>query len=259
MRPKRGGTMKNRHAPIEFYGISDVGMIRPNNEDVIASLPSHNFFALADGMGGHQAGEIAAKETTQELLSFAKKFLAPLKNLSQKQINTYILSAIKAANEKVYTLGQNNINFKGMGTTVCCCYLYNNTITYAHVGDSRLYLFRKNNLIQLTKDHSLISKLESSGQLKKGSSISNAYKNIITKAIGTTLNVIPSIGSVKYQVNDIFFMCSDGLSDYLSSDEISGVIRKNDIKKAVTELIDTAKKQGSRDNISSLLIKIKDF
>lgn len=243
---------------INSYGLSDIGTTRSNNEDIIASLPSHNFFAIADGMGGHNAGEIAAKEATDELLASVMEFLNPSNQIffTSKQIIFYIHQAIAKANKKVFTLSQENISFRGMGTTLCCAYFHNNNVTYAHVGDSRVYLLRDDQIIQLTKDHSLISSLEESGQTTKNHP---SYKNIITKAIGTNLKIEPSIQTEFFFPKDRFLMCTDGLSDYLTNENIFQIINTSDSNKiAVNNLIEAAKNNGSRDNISGLLIEIID-
>ena len=242
----------------ESYGYSDIGKTRNKNEDIIATLPSHNFFAIADGMGGHQAGEIAAKEATSEVCQSITKLLNPKEEtFSQDQIVNHLKLAITEANKKVFSLGQNNLKFKGMGTTLCCLYLYNNTVTYAHVGDSRIYLFRNKKLKQLTKDHSLAHELKSSNKTEKNKNISPYYKNIITKAIGTTEIIKPEINFETFYPKDLYFMCTDGLSDFLLKDEIVDILKNLKSKKsAVEKLIDIAKKNGSRDNISLLLIEI---
>lgn len=247
---------------IESYGLSDIGIIRPNNEDVIATLPSHNFFAIADGMGGHQAGEVAAKEATDELMASVMDLLNKRhpEPLSQKQIISLLSTAIEKANKKVFIMGQENSSFRHMGTTICCLYFHNHWMTYAHVGDSRAYLFRNNKLIQLTKDHSLVAELWSGENISTNERLQLPYKNIITKAIGTNINITPSINIEEYFVKDRFLMCTDGLSDYLSSDEIAHIIQTSPSNKlAVKKLIESAKNNGSRDNISSLLIEVKDF
>lgn len=246
---------------IDSFGLSDIGTIRPNNEDVIALLPSHNFFTIADGMGGHRAGEVAAKEATTELIaSFMEYFTSNEKNFSQKQITSNLVKAIEKANKRVFTLGQENQSFKGMGTTICCLYIYHNWITYAHVGDSRVYLFRKNKLTQLTKDHSLLSELNSIYNPSLNRLAPLPYKNIITKAVGTNISVEPSIKIEKYYLKDRFLMCTDGLSDYISNEEISYILSSSEsVKIAIKKLIEAAKNNGSRDNISGLLIEIKDI
>jgi PPM family protein phosphatase len=246
---------------IESYGLSDIGTIRPNNEDVIASIPSHNFFVVADGMGGHKAGEIAAKEATDELIASVTEFLNQKKQkpFSQKQVIGNISKAIENANRKVFTLGQENINFRGMGTTLCCLLLHNGWVTYAHVGDSRIYLFRQKKLIQVTDDHSLLSEISPGGFLTNEHP-PHPFKNIITRAIGTHLTIEPSIKIDNYYLQDRFLLCTDGLSDYLSDEEMANMIESNPTtEEAVKKLIESAKNKGSRDNISGLLIEIKAF
>ncbi len=242
---------------LESFGLSDIGPVRSNNEDVIVSLLPHNFFAIADGMGGHKAGEVAAKEATNELCLAVSANLNPKNIFTQNEIVAHIQGAISLANKKVYMLGKENINFKGMGTTICCLYFYNSTVTYAHIGDSRIYLWRENTIKQLTVDHSLITQLKLSGQIAEGEKLPLAYKNIITKAIGTSPSVEATINSEKCSSKDVYLMCTDGLSDYLSNEEISYIL-KTEIDKslAVKKLIEAAKNNGSRDNISTLLVAI---
>jgi protein phosphatase len=242
---------------IESFGHSDIGTVRPNNEDVIAHLPQHHFYVVADGMGGHKAGEVAAKEATDELCSVVSVNLNPKNPLTQNEIVSHLQKAISAANKKVYFLGQENLQYKGMGTTICCAYFYKDTVTYAHVGDSRIYLWRQNSIRQLTVDHSLITQLKLSGQIAEGEKLPPAYKNIITKAVGTSANIDPTINSEKYLPNDIFLMCTDGLSDYLSDKEITYILKNEEDKNsAVKRLIEAAKKNGSRDNISTLIVTV---
>jgi len=230
---------------IKAYGHSDIGRSRSKNEDVLALFPENNFFSIADGMGGHKAGEIAAKEATDEVSNFILNNLKPKFQLSQKKIIDNLTFAINKANKKVFSLGEKNNLFKGMGTTFSCIYFHSNMMTYAHVGDSRIYLFRKNNLIQLTKDHSLMD---------------SKAKNIITKAIGTSLILEPEISTQKTEVDDIFFMCTDGLSDFLSKNQIVNIFTNSlSREKSIKNLIEAAKNNGSSDNITSIIIEIKNF
>ncbi|KPK32354.1 MAG: hypothetical protein AMS24_04415 [Chlamydiae bacterium SM23_39] len=229
---------------IRSYGFSDIGTSRSKNEDILTILKNHNFFMVADGMGGHKAGEVAAREATEEICNSIYTNINIKEELSPKIIYNLLYLAISNANKRVFSLSKKNKSFDGMGTTLSCLHLSKNSFTYGHIGDSRIYLFRKNRLKQLTKDHSLIN-------------ISTQKKNIITKAIGTCSYVQPEIKSKKIFSKDIFFMCTDGLSDYISSDEIMKILKNNSSqKKAVTTLIETAKKNGSSDNITAILIEV---
>jgi PPM family protein phosphatase len=243
---------------VEAFGLSDIGPVRPNNEDAWIALKKHNFFALADGMGGHKAGEVAAKETIQTLSKAVQKISpSKKKNLTSKECITFLQTAIESANQKVFKLGAENRHFQGMGTTLCCLYLYQDSVIYAHVGDSRIYRFRDGELKLLTEDHSLISELMTSGQISDWEAL--PLKNVITRAIGTSYKVEPEIASVSAQPNDIFLMCTDGLSDFLKEEEIESVLMQPlPLKKMVSHLVQKAIEKGSHDNITSLMIKIKE-
>ncbi len=243
---------------IETYGISDIGPVRPNNEDAWIALKKYRFFALADGMGGHKAGEVAAKETILALCESVQK-ISPSKRraLSSKECISFLQFAIESANLKVYKLGNEDPNLHGMGTTLCCLYLYQQSVIYAHVGDSRIYRFRDHELKLLTEDHSLLTELLSSGTLEEGKSL--PFKNIITRAIGTSQKVQPEIASVTAKKKDIFLMCTDGLSDFVSEEEMEVILmQKTSLKKKGLKLLQKAKEKGSHDNITLLMIKIID-
>lgn len=239
---------------MEAFGLSDIGPVRPNNEDAWIALIKHHFFAIADGMGGHKAGEVAAKETIQTLSSAIRKIKK--KDLSSKECIQLLESAIETANHNVFKLGSTHEHLQGMGTTLCCLYLYQESVIYAHVGDSRIYRFREGELKLLTEDHSLLSELMTKGQMEDWESF--PLKNVITKAIGTTPKVDPEIASVTAQPEDIFVMCTDGLSDYVRLEEMEAVlIQKISLKRKVEILIEKAKEKGSHDNITLLMIKIR--
>lgn len=244
---------------VEVYGHSDVGLNRYNNEDIWMALPDLRFFALADGMGGHNAGEVAAKEAIDTLQTSVEQFLNPNLNafLTVGGIISQLRIAIEAANKKVLTLGKEVLSYKGMGTTLCCFYFYDDLIVYAHVGDSRIYLFRNSKLKQLTHDHSLTNQLLSQGYLETSSS---AYRNIITKAIGTSSKIEPTIASLPVQINDLFFTCSDGLSDFVPEEEMALILLNSlTLQGGVERLIEAAKKNGSNDNITVGMVSIKSF
>lgn len=244
---------------IESYGISDIGLVRPNNEDVLLSLPSSRFFAIADGMGGHKAGEVAARETLDTL----KESLSDtFETITQPKRNTPEIiqdfkNAIVQANRWVYSLGQQHKNYRGMGNTLCCLHITDESIIYAHVGDSRIYRFRKNKLEQLTDDHSLLQQWVSAGEIEKKNKFASSHKNIITKAIGTHAEVQPDVDTTSYMDEDVFFLCTDGLTDYVSIDEIQHILSQgHTVEKNVKNLVEIAKQKGSHDNITVLMIRI---
>lgn len=234
----------------QIYGSSDIGLKRTNNEDVWISLPNYRFFALADGMGGHNAGEIAAKQTIQSLSeSIQYRFNSRWTKQSIHAIKQELVTSIQEANERVFHLGQDHTAFKGMGTTVCCLYLYKHQAVFAHVGDSRVYLYREQSLIKLTDDHSLIK--------DSNLDVPPPYKHVITRAIGIQKNVLPEVNHVKFQKNDLFFLCSDGLTDFLFKEDIHQILKEEiSLKTTVKKLIHRAKEKGSHDNITVLMLKI---
>lgn len=242
---------------ISSTGISDVGLVRQNNEDVWAEIPDLCFYALADGMGGHQAGEIAAKEAVNSLCHLIKKTLKEPKSIEK------CVEAIKAAfeqvNSYVYKLGRSSSDYKGMGTTLCALFLTENGVIFAHVGDSRIYRFRKGKLEQMTKDHSLICELVELGQIDEMQASEFVYKNIITRAIGTEPYVEPSIQSSDLVEGDIYLLCSDGLSDLLSLKEIEQIIKKESLLcQTARVLVDHSKAKGGHDNITVVMVKIAE-
>jgi protein phosphatase len=245
---------------IVSYGISDRGLVRKNNEDAWKSLPSHKFYVLADGMGGHQAGEIAANEAVENLsLSIRKMFSSQRKeNTEPEQIVSHLYYAIQDANCWVKQLSEENLDFKGMGTTLCCFLLHKDTLVYAHVGDSRIYRY-KYQLEQLSEDHSLKNHLFKKGKLTLENMERYPYKNRITRAIGTQHMVHPDVSFISVEAGDIFFLCSDGLTDHLSNLEIEKIISQNlSIQETTESLVDAAKMKGGRDNITVVMIKVLD-
>lgn len=229
---------------IESFGISDLGLARETNEDVFHEIPLHHFFVLADGMGGHNAGEIAAKEAVHHLsTSICQIFSALTESKSlEKPLPDLLHNAILKANRWVHQLSEQKEEFQGMGTTLCCLLLHQDHFLCAHIGDSRIYRF-KETLEQITEDHRV-----SAAQTKK---------NMITRAIGTNPHVEPTINCLPISLNDIYFLCSDGLTDYVSHDEITSILQNHScIQSASKKLVNTAKDKGGGDNITILMVKV---
>lgn len=249
--------MANLPYRVLTVGLSDMGLVRQNNEDVWAQLPSIGLFLLADGMGGHQAGEVAAKETVASLCKVLKKKLISSKDSSFLEMQEILKKAIIHVNNLVYRMGRSSKELRGMGTTLCCLWFQREGLIFAHVGDSRIYRLRNENFEQLTKDHSLFRDLVDQGQLNDLQATDFIYKNIITKAIGTESKVDPTVNSTDVQVGDTYLMCSDGLSDLLSAKEIAAILKESISKEAAAEaLVKRANAEGGRDNITVVIVKI---
>jgi PPM family protein phosphatase len=242
---------------LETFGISDIGLIRQNNEDVWLELPEYRFYLLADGMGGHQAGEVAAREVASFLSDYVKNLFATKNDsFTIDALALKLKEGIKRANRWVYELSHKHEELSGMGTTLCCFLLYEGVLIYAHVGDSRIYRFR-NTLEQLTQDHSLRRELMHRLHLEERKANTMAFKNIITRAIGTSLNVEPDIATLRVQPQDIYFLCSDGLTDTVSDKEIMHLVQKGaSVKQTCENLVSLAKTKGGIDNITIVMIKI---
>ncbi len=225
---------------LESFGFSDIGSVREKNEDAWLKLPQTSFFALADGMGGHRAGEVASRKAIESLAIFVNEHIPP--RTSAKQAISLLKEGIQKTNRKVYELSQTKSYFHGMGTTLCLLYLFQGYAIYAHVGDSRIYRYRNKELKQLTQDH--IAK--------------KSRKNALSRAIGINQEVFPEIACASVQEGDLFFLCSDGLSNFLDPKEIEKILGDYfSLKKMAKKLIYQAQEKGSNDNITTLLVRIK--
>jgi len=234
---------------LESFGLSDIGVSRANNEDVWIAMPEIGFFALADGMGGHQAGEIAAREAIDHL----SQTIQSIKSRDCVELIIELRHAIEKANQWVYRLGKQTDKLQGMGTTLCCIIYSESMVIYAHVGDSRIYRYRDNTLELLTQDHSLFAKWLKFG---KKSHTPFPYKNVITRAVGTAPRANPEIAAVPHQAGDLYLLCTDGLSDVLTLEDIEKmIISSPTLESASKSLIHQAKLKGSSDNITILMIQ----
>lgn len=245
---------------ITAYGHSDIGKVRHNNEDVWAELPECHFYALADGMGGHQAGEVASREAMKTLCKLIKKNHAEQTvQISLQEMRKIISHIIEQVNYTVYKLGRSDVKLKGMGTTLCCLYFHSQGLVYGHVGDSRIYRLRNEKLMLLTKDHSLLRELVELGQISEHQSSEFLYKNIITKAIGTEPKVEPSVHLTMLEPHDVYIMCTDGLSDLLTTKEMQDILLQYPTpQEQVMQLIAHANEMGGHDNITVMVLKVEE-
>ncbi|PCI78651.1 hypothetical protein COB21_00275 [Candidatus Aerophobetes bacterium] len=249
---------------LSCYGLSDIGTFRHNNEDACMINQEQGLFILADGMGGHNAGEVAAKETVHFVTKSFETFLAENGEYEDIfSIGDFTKLTLENANSWVHHLGQKKKEYAGMGTTICTLLFFEKSIIYSHVGDSRIYRIRQGTIKQLTSDHSLKNHLVAGGSLKVAkNSLSKAYepyKNILTKAIGTCSEIDIQVQVDPVMDNDIYLLCSDGLSDCLSPDEIMRVVYEHEHSKksGVEKLIELAIQKGGKDNITAVLVQAK--
>ncbi len=243
---------------IRSFGLSDVGLIRSNNEDAWGALPEVPFFALADGMGGHLAGEVAAAETILGLSQFVETHLKKQGyELSLIEAQDVLSDAIFSVNEQIHNMAERSKTLKGMGTTLCCLYFHKDGLVLAHVGDSRIYRLRNEQLVQLTEDHSLLKDLLFAEKARTLLKKRENYKNIITRAIGTLPKVIPTVSIERVIPGDLYMMCSDGLSDLVKRSKLAEVLKaKTSLKEKTEALISIAKESGGHDNITVVLSEV---
>lgn len=245
---------------IESVGLTDVGLVRQRNEDVWAAVPEYRIYALADGMGGHPAGDVAADEAVNAFCAVMKKKIESSKRKRGiDELRNLVERTIIQVNRFLYKLGRTHQELRGMGTTLCCMCFHDKGLIYAHVGDSRIYRLRNQKLEQMTEDHSLLRELIDLGQIGERQAEEFLYKNIITKAIGTESVVEPSVGLTDIDVGDIYLMCTDGLSDLVAPEEIEAVINQAPtMNEAATNLIECAKQKGGHDNITLVMLDVQE-
>lgn len=234
---------------IESCGLSDVGLVREHNEDAWQAFPEEGLFILADGMGGHNAGEIAADLAVKTLYEI----------LMAKSNKISLKDAFKEVNRLIYKMGEESPAFSGMGTTLICLEFTKEGLC-SHVGDSRLYLYRDGKIKQITRDHSLVNELADLGTITSEEIELFPYKHVLTKAIGTNRFVEPEINEISYKDGDIFLLCSDGLTNYASDKEIESALRGMEtLEEGAHKLVEVAKRNGGGDNITVILVRTNDL
>lgn len=248
---------------INSYGISDVGLVREQNEDRWAAFPEYGLFILADGMGGHLGGEVAAEEAVDQMSTRICSWPEDDQVAVEKKVAS-LREAILAMNAAIYKKGQADESLHGMGTTLCLLYTYNTHAILAHVGDSRIYRLRDKQVEQLTEDHSLVNELMGMGVGGEEDAETCSYKNILnknilTRAVGTQPKVKPSIHIYPLQPDDLFMLCSDGLTNYVSKAEIGQLLTSGgSLQEKAEAFVSLAKGHGGGDNITLILVNIGD-
>ena len=253
---------------ITITGLTDQGVVRDHNEDTIGNNPDLGLAVLADGMGGHKGGEVASALAVDTILSSLSESLKNMAVSDTDENTGYTLAsmavekAIKEANSVIYQASCKNKHYEGMGTTIVVLLFYDNRFTVAHVGDSRLYRTRNNQLEQLTRDHTLLQELVDRGLYTLEEARESTKKNLVTRAVGVSETVEVDITEDTAAVNDIYLLCSDGLNDMIEDSLIEDTINNyhSDLSKVAAELVNQAKQHGGKDNVSALLAQpVKPF
>ncbi len=238
---------------MEISAATSAGCIRPLNEDAYyVSEPDSTGMVLAivaDGMGGHNAGEIASGKA----VGIVQKDVAEQGDKSAREI---LVKAVDDANREIYEMSKNKESLSGMGTTMTACVAENNNVTAVQVGDSRLYRIRKDSITQITKDHSLVEMLVDSGEITKEEAKSHPQKNIITRAVGTDKTVESDVYEFKTKKDDVILLCSDGLVNMVEDETILSIINTSkNLEEAANNLVLNAETAGGTDNITVILIR----
>jgi PPM family protein phosphatase len=229
-------------------GITDPGRKRRRNEDAYVIEPP--LFAVADGMGGAQAGEVASR-----LAAAALKESGVERGGEER-----IVSVIQEANRRIYDRSNADPNASGMGTTMTVALVENGQVAFGHVGDSRAYLIRDGMMEQLTEDHSLVAELMRSGKLSPEEAETHPQRSVITRALGTDPDVDVDTFTIAAQTGDVFLLCSDGLTTMVSNETILDLVERNraSMDKALRALVGAANKGGGEDNITVVAFEITD-
>ena len=227
---------------------SDVGNVRELNEDYAAFIEDERFkiYLVADGMGGHNAGEIASKLAVKSIIRYLLEHSEEDENI--------LLNAVKYANNEIYEISQKNDKCKGMGTTITGCFIKGDMIQVVNVGDSCCFSIKDNEIKKVTKDHSWVQELIDAGAITEEEGRVHPKKNIITRALGTNSSVKIDIFNIDKNESSMFLLCSDGLSNEVQKEEMVEIVnRYKNFNEACEKLVDLAKARGGKDNITVLL------
>ena len=249
---------------LEAYGQTDVGRRRKLNEDAFLVAPEPNLYAVCDGMGGHNAGEVASRMAIETLAAFIEK------SHHEKEITwpygldvnlsydgNRLKTAIKLANKKVFRAADNREDYTGMGTTVVAALVTGDVMTVGSAGDSRCYLLREGQLLQLTRDDSWVSAALGEGILNSEEIERHPLRNVITKAVGAKDNIELDVIEHKLVPGDVALLCSDGLHAMISDDKILEALTPfpPTLPEAAAKLIEAANEAGGKDNVSVVLLR----
>ncbi len=255
--------LKNK---LRVVGLTDTGKVREHNEDTIAGDADLGLLVLADGMGGYKAGEVASGLAVKTIVTMVREHLER-ENLQSvdaesglARTSIILRDAIHRANKIIYQTAHTQAQCEGMGTTVVAALFFDNRVTIAHVGDSRLYRARGGKFERITMDHSLLQELVDRGLYSAEEAQRAANKNYVTRALGVEPSVEVEIREIPVEKDEIFMLCSDGLSDMIEDDDIHLTINtfSDNLDTVAKQLIQLANDNGGRDNISVLMAHVVD-
>jgi protein phosphatase len=248
---------------VRSYGLTDIGRRRKQNEDAFLRNDDLRLFIVADGMGGHAAGEVASAEAVDTIYGMVKRGLPDLGEESEpltddkiSRARRLIEGAIQAATYMVYAISEVDAGKSGMGTTISAAYIFKNVLVTGQVGDSRIYRIRGGDVLQLTEDHTLVGWQIKQGLISEEEARLSPHRNVITRSVGGRDYVEVDTGVVEIRKGDRFLLCSDGLHGYLDEPEIPDVVGLGG-KRAAEAFIALANDRGGNDNITCVLVEIE--
>jgi PPM family protein phosphatase len=249
----------------EAYGLTDVGRKRQHNEDAFAVDSELGLFVVADGMGGHAAGEVASQravEVVREQLAAGRQVLEELGQANNAEARAaaaaLVETAIQRACAEVYRLAASDSTKRGMGTTFVCLVMAGTKGIVGHVGDSRVYLVRGGQAHRLTEDHTLIAAQVKAGTLTREQAQASQFRNVITRAVGIQESVQVDTLMVDLLPKDLFVLCSDGLHGYLADDELAPLTHSTELEGLPKKLVGLANDRGGKDNVTVVVVGISD-
>jgi serine/threonine protein phosphatase PrpC len=231
---------------------TDVGMRRKGNEDRFALDPSLGLFLVADGMGGHTAGQVASELAADAVMRAVQALDGSSGTLSEK-----LRAAIGAANRAIFTTAQQRPEYAGMGTTVVAVLSDGERAALAHVGDSRAYLVRGDRIRQLTDDHSIVGELLRRKEISEAAAREHPHRHVLTRALGVRPSVEPDLAELTPSLGDVFVLCSDGLTNHLDDSEIAKHVSDGeDLQEVCDGMVDLANDRGGEDNITVVAARV---
>jgi serine/threonine protein phosphatase PrpC len=244
---------------VEAFGLSDPGLVRDTNEDCYAVVPTLGYFAVADGVGGHAAGEVASRmaiDTVRSLLEDPRACWPAGPGAAAAAVDR-LAGGVAYANARVYDAASGEKGRQGMGTTFTGLLLLDGRVALAHVGDSRAYLLRGRRLAQLTDDHTLVAAYIQAGILTREEAATSPIRNIISRAVGPADVVEVDKRLLAVESGDTLLLCSDGLHGVVEDEAIAAVLlQERDITRAAAQLIDRANDAGGPDNVTVVLVRV---
>jgi protein phosphatase len=249
---------------LEFATCTDPGRLRPHNEDSIAADPAIGLVVLADGMGGHNAGEVASGIATTVIATNLQGLLPPLDEgfeddaVPRDRVRDLLVEQVRRANISIFQAAQSDPQYAGMGTTLVTGAFRDNALVVAHVGDSRMYRLRGDTFQCITRDHSLLQEQIDAGLISPEDARHALHRNLVTRALGVHPGVEVDVVDVDARPGDVFLFCSDGLNDMVSDEDIAFTLGSlaGSLPLAARQLVRLANDNGGRDNISVVLVRV---